>query len=50
MESTLQKSTDLRMPRSSGIVIGFWIVTALFCLPMSFTAYARGLQATPASA
>jgi DoxX-like family len=41
MESTLQKSTDLRMPRSKGIVIGFWIVTALFCLQMSFTAYAQ---------
>ena len=23
---------DLSMPRSKGIVIGFWIVTALFCL------------------
>ena len=29
------------MPRSKGIVIGFWIVTALFCLQMSFTAYAQ---------
>lgn len=32
MESTLQKPahspTDLSMPRSKGIVIGFWIVTA----------------------
>src|SRR5215510_13351017 len=41
MESTLQKLTDLRMPRSKGIVIGFWVVTALFCLQMSFTAYAQ---------
>jgi DoxX-like family len=41
MESPLQKPTDLRMPRSKGIVIGFWIVTALFCLQMSFTAYAQ---------
>ena len=41
MESTLQKPTDLRVPRSKGIVIGFWIVTALFCLQMSFTAYAQ---------
>jgi DoxX-like family len=41
MESTLQKPTDMRMPRSKGIVIGFWIVTALFCLQMSFTAYAQ---------
>ncbi len=29
------------MPRSKGIVTGFWIVTALFCLQMSFTAYAQ---------
>ena len=29
------------MPRSKGIVIGFWIVTALFCLQMGFTAYAE---------
>ena len=45
MESTLQKPalspTDLSMRRSKGIVIGFWIVTALFCLQMSFTAYAQ---------
>jgi hypothetical protein len=41
MESTLQKPTDLRMPRSKGIVIGFWTVTALFCLQMTFTAYAQ---------
>jgi hypothetical protein len=41
MKSPLQKPKDLRMPRSKGIVIGFWIVTALFCLQMSFTAYAQ---------
>src|SRR5437667_4588593 len=29
------------MPRSKGIVIGFWIVTALFCLQIGFTAYAQ---------
>jgi hypothetical protein len=29
------------MSRSKGIVIGFWIVTALFCLQMGFTAYAQ---------
>src|SRR5438105_13841511 len=29
------------MPRSRKTVIGFWIVTALFCLQMSFTAYAQ---------
>ena len=32
---------DLRLPRSKGIVIGFWSVTALFCLQVSFTAYAQ---------
>jgi DoxX-like family len=31
----------LSMPRSKGIVIGFWIVTALFCLQLGFTAYAQ---------
>ena len=43
MESTLQRPafsvTDLKMPRSRGIVIAFWIVTAIFCLEMIFTAY-----------
>jgi hypothetical protein len=29
------------MPRSKGAVIGFWIATALFCLQLSFTAYAE---------
>jgi hypothetical protein len=29
------------MPRSKAIVIGFWIVTALFCLQIGFTAYAQ---------
>ncbi|WP_240358997.1 DoxX family protein [Pyxidicoccus trucidator] len=32
---------DMNMPRSKGIVLGFWIVTALFCLQMGFTAYAQ---------
>ena len=31
----------MRMPRSKGMVIGFWIATALFCLQMGFTAYAE---------
>jgi hypothetical protein len=34
-------SLDLSVPRSKGMVIGFWTVTALFCLQMSFTAYAQ---------
>ena len=29
------------MPRSKGMVIGFWIATVLFCLQMGFTAYAQ---------
>ena len=33
--------TGLSMPRSKGIVVGFWIVTALFCLQIGFTAYAQ---------
>src|SRR5437879_1419688 len=45
MESTLQKPAlwpgDLSMPRAKGMVIGFWIVTALFCLQIGFTAYAQ---------
>ena len=45
MESTLQKAalspTNLGMPRSKGILIAFWIVTALFCLQIGFTAYAQ---------
>ena len=32
---------DLSLPRSKGIVIGFWTVTALFCLQIGFTAYAQ---------
>ncbi len=41
MESTLQKPTEVRTPRSRGTVIGYWIVTALFCLQIGFTAYAQ---------
>ena len=29
------------MPRSKGLVAGFWIATALFCLQIGFTAYAQ---------
>jgi hypothetical protein len=29
------------MPRSNAIVVAFWIVTALFCLQIGFTAYAQ---------
>ena len=33
--------SDLSMPRSKGMVAGFWIATALFCLQIAFTAYAQ---------
>ena len=29
------------MPRAKGIAVGYWIATALFCLQMTFTAYAQ---------
>ncbi len=29
------------MPHAKGIVISFWIVTALFCLQIGFTVYAQ---------
>ena len=29
------------MARSKGLVIGFWVVTVLFCLQLGFTAYAQ---------
>ena len=32
---------NLSLPRAKGVVIGFWIVTALFCLQIGFTAYAQ---------
>jgi hypothetical protein len=34
-------SNDHGMPRSKGLVIGFWIATALFCLQVGFTAFAQ---------
>ena len=34
-------STDLSIPRFRGAVVAFWIVTALFCLQIGFTAYAQ---------
>jgi hypothetical protein len=41
MEVILQNPADLRSLRSRRIVVGFWIVTALFCLQIGFTAYAQ---------
>ena len=34
-------SSDLSMPQSKTIAIGFWVATALFCLQIGFTAYAQ---------
>ncbi len=41
MESTLQTPASLRSPGSKSMIIGFWIATVIFCLQMSFTAYAE---------
>jgi hypothetical protein len=45
MESTLQQPalslTNLSVSHSKAMVIGFWIITALFCLQMGFTIYAQ---------
>jgi DoxX-like protein len=40
MQGTLSMA-DLSIPRARGIVIAFWIATALFCLQIGFTAYAQ---------
>jgi hypothetical protein len=32
---------DMSSPRAKGMVVGFWIATALFCLQIGFTAYAQ---------
>jgi hypothetical protein len=34
-------ATNMDTSRSRGIVAGFWIVNALFCLQIGFTAYAQ---------
>ena len=34
-------AANLDASRSRGIVAGFWIVNALFCLQIGFTAYAQ---------
>ena len=42
MESTLRNPAFAARPAAFGAgAIGYWIVTALFCLQMSFTAYAQ---------
>src|SRR4029450_3644600 len=39
--SSAVSPVDLSLARSKAIVIGFWLVTALFCLQIGFTAYAQ---------
>jgi hypothetical protein len=34
-------TTKLSITRSKGFVVSFWIVTAVFCLQIGFTAYAQ---------
>ena len=41
MESTLQKPDLVTVKPAKATTIAYWIVTALFCLQMSFTAYAQ---------
>ena len=42
MESTLQKPAFVALKSSTKTVtIAYWVATALFCLQMSFTAYAQ---------
>jgi hypothetical protein len=41
MEMTLRKPAALSISPAKVMVAGFWIVTALFCLQIGFTAYAQ---------
>ena len=41
MDTSALSPMDLSSPRAKGIVIGFWSVTALFCLQIGFTAFAQ---------
>lgn len=44
MEMTIARTgspSPLALPRSRGMAIGFWTITALFCLQIGFTAYAQ---------
>jgi hypothetical protein len=40
-KSLVVDGLHVRLPRPKAAVIGFWIVTGLFCLQISFTAYAQ---------
>jgi hypothetical protein len=37
----MEKPMNPTLPRPRGLVLGSWIVTALFCLQVAFTAYAQ---------
>jgi hypothetical protein len=41
MTALAHPPVDLNISRSKSSQIGFWIVTALFCLQITFTAYAQ---------
>lgn len=41
VETTSTIPAAASTPRPTAIVIGFWVVTALFCLQIGFTAYAQ---------
>lgn len=41
MHNIAVTNAPLTITRSKAVVIGFWLATALFCLQMSFTAYAQ---------
>ena len=41
MVSLAAPARGFGLARPKGLVVGFWLATALFCLQMSFTAYAQ---------
>jgi hypothetical protein len=41
MELSLQNPVVAARPRSKAMTIGYWVVTAIFCLQIGFTAYAQ---------
>src|SRR3954470_5824109 len=41
MEMTLRRPAALSIPPAKVLVAAFWIVTAIFCLQIGFTAYAQ---------
>lgn len=41
MVSGAEVLKDVSIPRGKGVVIGYWVATALFCLQIGFTAFAQ---------